>query len=94
MSQRNQRQQERERVKQIVRNRLSIGTTYRKDLHLECCRKLGKSLTPSRKPSRICEDMPDSTFDVPLKELYDSGIIKKIRKGKCVYYELVEEKKE
>lgn len=90
MSERSQRQRERERIKQIILDRLRRGATYRKDLHLECCRKLGKSIKPSLKPSRICEDMPDSTFDIPLKELFDSGIVKKTRKGRFVFYKLTE----
>ena len=40
-------QEERERVKQIIIDRLSKGSTYRKDLHLECCRQLGKSTSHS-----------------------------------------------
>lgn len=85
--------EERKRVKEIILKRLSKGATYRKDLHLECCRKLGKSPKPSLKPSRICGDMPDSTFDVPLRELFDSGIVKKTRKGRFVFYKLVEKGK-
>jgi len=89
--------QERERIKQIIIDILSKGPTYRKDLHLGCCRQLGKSTKPSLEPSRICKDMPDNRFDVPLKELEKSGIIRKIgnptRKGHFMFYELVETKK-
>lgn len=89
---------ERERIKQIIIDRLRKGSTYRKDLHLECCRQLGKSTKPSLTPSRICEDMPDSQFDIPLRELVKSGIIRKIgnlrKKGHFMFYELTETKKE
>jgi DNA-binding transcriptional ArsR family regulator len=94
MSERREKQNERERVKEIILDRLSMGPTFRKDLHLECCRKLDKNIKPSLKPSRICEDMPDSRFDTPLKELFNSGTIRKERKGRYVFYSLVEEWKE
>lgn len=55
---------EREMIKQLIIRRLRKGSTYRKDLHLECCRQLGKSTRPSLKPSRICEGMPDSQFSL------------------------------
>ena len=91
-------EQERERIKQIIISRLKKGATYRKDIHLECCKQLGKSTKPSLKPSRICEDMPDSQFDIPLKELEKSRIIRKIgnmrNKGNFMFYELVEATKE
>ena len=89
---------ERERIKQIIIGRLRKGPTYRKDLHLECCRQLGKSASSSLKPSRMCEDMPDSQFDFPLKELEELEVIRKIgnlkQKGNFMFYELMESKKE
>ncbi|MBY8987732.1 MAG: hypothetical protein KGD61_04710 [Candidatus Lokiarchaeota archaeon] len=44
---------EREKIKLIIIKTLMNGATYRKDLHLECCKQLGKSLNRSLKPSRI-----------------------------------------
>ena len=87
---------EREKIKQIIIDRLKKGPTYRKDLHLLCCQKLGRSTTPSLKPYRICEDMQASQFDVPLRELLESGLVRKVgnirTKGNFMYYELVQKK--
>jgi hypothetical protein len=86
--------QEREQVKQIILERLKKGRVYRKQLHIECCQKLGKSSKSSIQPSRICEDMQDSQFDIPLRELLKLSLIKKVgnegRKGNFMFYELVQ----
>ena len=85
---------EREKIKQIIIDRLKKGPTYRKDLHLLCCQKLGRSTTPSLKPYRICEDMQDSQFDIPLTELLETGLIRKRgsmgKPGNFMYYEIVD----
>lgn len=86
-----------EKNKKFIIERLKNGPTYRKDLHLECCKKLGKSLIPSTKPSRICEDMPDNHFDRAIEELLDSKTVKKMGnlkgKGNFMFYGLVENPK-
>ena len=86
--------QEREKIKQIILDRLKKGPAYRKELHLLCCEKLGKSTMPSQKPSRICEDMQDSQFDIPLTELLETGLIRKRgsmgKPGNFMYYEIVQ----
>jgi hypothetical protein len=86
--------QEREKIKKIILERLKEGPTYRKDLHLLCCQKLGKSTKPSLNPSRIYGDMQDSQFDIPLRELLQSGLVRKVgnicRKGNFMYYKLVQ----
>ena len=88
--------QEREKIRQIILERLKKEPAYRKELHLFCCQKLGKSIAPSKKPSRICEDMQDSQFDLPLKELLELGLIRKKgnmgKLGNYMYYELVQRK--
>jgi len=88
--------QEREKIKQIILERLRKGPAYRIELHRLCCQKLGKSTKSSFVPSRVCADMPDSHFDTPLKELLMSGLIKKIGniagKGNFTYYQLTEKK--
>jgi hypothetical protein len=87
---------EREKTKQIILERLKKEPAYRKKLHLLCCRKLGKSTTASKKPSRICADMQDSQFDIPLRELLETGLIRKKgsmgKPGNFMYYELVQKK--
>jgi hypothetical protein len=79
----------REKIRRFILEFLKAGSMYRKELHVACCRKLGKSDEPSSKPSRICKDMPDSWFDVPLKEMLESKTLRKERRGRYVYYHLV-----
>ena len=71
-----------------------MGPACRIHLHRECCRELDYSLEPKFNQKgqrvRICKDVTDSTFDIPLKELFNSGIINKTRTSRFVFYKLTE----
>ena len=82
----------RERIRHTILDLLKTTPMYRKELHIACCRILGKSDEPSTKPSRICKDMPDSWFDVPLEQLLESKMLRKERQGRRVYYHLSSKK--
>jgi len=90
-----------EKVTGIILDQLSLGPACRIHLHREVCRKLGFSLDPlisdKGERVRICKEMSDSTFDVPLQKLLDLGLIEKIESGKAiggfVFYNIREIKK-
>lgn len=99
MSDRSRKQDEKEKVKQIILSQLVNGRKYRLQLHHECCLQLGydtKALyNENGNLSQTCEGMTDYTFDYPLKKLLESGRIRRLRgnleNGQTVmFYELTE----
>lgn len=84
-------------IRQTIIKQLWLGPTSHIHLHRECCEALDLSTKPKydeeHQRTRICEDVPDTTFAPIFNQLINEGIIRKlISESDYVFYELIEER--